>query len=90
MSDLDKWLEEGRRLDDGTSMSDERLGEVFDLVKPEEHWKYPIDARVPKQAARRDEITRAVVWFAGGTPTVTDEGDQWHVEGEGYYVWIGA
>lgn len=89
MSQLDEWLERGRTAD-GVRMSDERLSEVFDLVKDSENWKMPIQARVPKAAATQAEIVAAVCWFAGGMPDFLSDGDHWWVIGAGYYVWVGA
>lgn len=71
-----------------------RLGEVFDLVKNPEHWKNPIRAFVPESLATQREISDAVVFFAGGLPTVEPAikgGITGHaVTGDGYYLWIGA
>jgi len=83
-------MERARTKSDGTVLTDERLTEVFDLVKPSPNWKYPIDARVPKAAADLEEIELAVIWFAGGSPVVLEDGDNYHVLGAGYYEWIGA
>lgn len=68
----------------------ERMREVFDLVKPSPFWKMPICTTVPKSLASMEEIIDAVIFFAGGEPLVTSRGDEWGVEGEGYYNWIGA
>lgn len=91
MNDVSSWIEQGR-MADGKRMSDERLSEVFDLVKPSPNWKYPIDSYVDKNLATRAEIEAAVVWFAGGFPDVHDDGGSnvWYVSGAGYYEWIGA
>lgn len=67
-----------------------RMREVFDFVKPVPNWKDPIDARVSVEAVTAAEIRRAVVWFAGGVPSVVREGDVFHVTGAGYYEWVGA
>lgn len=92
MGQIDEWLEKGRTKKDGTRLSDERLTEVFDLVKPKDNWKNPIDAWVDKAKADREEIELAVTWFAGGVPEVHDNGGGgvWYVYGAGYYEWIGA
>lgn len=68
----------------------DRWTEVFDLLKPQPNWKYPIDAKVPLSAAGQQEITDAVVWFCGGRPEVRLSGEHWHVTGAGYYSWVGA
>lgn len=86
---LDQWLARAR-MADGQPMTDDRLREVFDLVRTPGGWKEPINARVPKVRATRGEIETAVCWFAGGTPDVRDDGAEWHVTGAGYYEWVGA
>lgn len=76
---------------DGKPMSDERLGEVFGLVKPEPNWKAPIDMLVVKDKATVSELRTAVVWYCGGYPEVADyDSDFWKVTGAGYYEWVGA
>jgi hypothetical protein len=68
-----------------------RRSEVFDLVKPQPNWKYPIDAVVPPGLATEQEVIDAVVWFAGGMPDVAPgQGGCLVVTGAGYYEWIGA
>lgn len=70
---------------------DERLHEVFSLVSDQlDHWKDPFDVHVPKTAATDEEIRNAVIWHAGGSPDIYDEGDNWFVSGAGYYEWVGA
>jgi hypothetical protein len=71
-------------------LSLDRLTEVFDLVKPVGNWKEPISVSVPKESATSAEIESAVVFFAGGVPSVVDHGDHWRVTGAGYYLWVGA
>jgi hypothetical protein len=70
-----------------------RIGQVFDLVKSP-NWKDPIFAFVPATAATEEEITNAVVFFAGGEPmvevAVKDGVTGWSVSGAGYYHWIGG
>jgi hypothetical protein len=90
MSDLIAEALEQARVADGQRMSDERLAEVFALVKPATGWKRPIQATVPKELATGEEISTAVAWFAGGVPEIEDRGDRWQVTGAGYYVWVGA
>lgn len=92
MGQIDEWLERNRTKKDGTRLSDERLTEVFDLVKPKDNWKELIDTWVPKDKADREEIELAVIWFAGGMPEVHDNGggNIWYVYGAGYYEWVGA
>lgn len=89
---IDQWLEASR-----SGMSDDRLAEVFDLVKPDGHWKLPIAARVPVADATAEEISTAIDWYAGGGATVepirsTDTGEQtaWWVEAPGYFEMVGA
>lgn len=89
-TDIDAWLAQGR-MAAGAAMTDERLSEVFDMVKPADNWKLPIDALVSMDRATVDEIMTAVAWFAGGHPTVTTAGvGVFRVTGAGYYTWIGA
>lgn len=76
---------ERARMADGVRMSNERLDEVFDLVKDPADWKNSIDARVPKAKATAAEIETAVSWNVGALPMVADRGDYWEVIGEGYY-----
>lgn len=88
---VDEWLAHARTLADGTVLSDERLHEVFDLVKPANNWKDPIDATVARSKASPEEIEKAVIWFAGGIPDMCDEPFGYlRVTGAGYYTWIGA
>lgn len=75
---------------DGSVMTDDRLEEVFCLVKPHGNWKMPIDATIAKGLATEAEITTAVLWYAGGAPVVENLGSKWHVTGVGYYEWVGA
>lgn len=90
MSDrIADWIEQGR-MADGQRMSDERLAEVFDLVKPVTNWKAPINAFVPQGQATPQEITAAVIWFAGGAPDVVQLPGGYRVVGAGYWEWIGA
>lgn len=90
---IDAWLEAGR-MADGVRMSDERLDEVFNLVRTPGNWKMPIDAFVPTHLATVAEIEKAVIWYAGGVPEFVAEhrdGVPGHrVIGAGYYAWIGA
>lgn len=67
-----------------------RRAEVFGLVKHPGNWKMPFAAIVDKSAATEEEISDAVVWFAGGAPEIEDLGDSWRVTGAGYYTWVGA
>lgn len=84
---IEAWLEAGRTTDDGERMSSERLKAVFDLVKDSEHWKNPIDARVPEDVATASEIQRAVAWYCGGEPDVVTCDGEHHVTGAGYWGW---
>lgn len=84
MDEIAKDLDRAR-MADGVRMSNERLDEVFDLVKDPTDWKNPIDARVPKASATAAEIETAVSWNVGALPMVADRGDYWEVIGEGYY-----
>lgn len=78
---------EQARMADGHPMSNQRLIEVWDLVKNRFNWKDRIDALVPMEEATKAEIETAVRWYTGGTPEVVKErGHTWHVTGEGYYV----
>lgn len=90
MSQMDEWLAQGR-MADGKPMTDGRLQEVFDLVKPVGNWKMPIGTLVRAGAATEEEITTAVIWYAGGVPEVrhNDDGTM-YVFGAGYYEWVGA
>lgn len=91
MATIEDHLAAMATLPDGTKMSDERLKEVFGLVKTPGHWKDPIDMLVPKEKASVAEIRTAVAWYCGGYPEVEDyDSDFWRVRGEGYYIWIGA
>lgn len=87
IEEINQWVEQAKG-----GMSDERLREVFDLVKPRPNWKMPIAAIVSKDDATRQEIETAVTWFAGGLPDVTEieSSRKWRVSGAGYYEWIGA
>lgn len=87
--ELARWLNENR-IADGEVMSDARLSEVWNLVRPASNWKYSISATVAQHKATRQEIETAVLWFAGGVPTITEVFDHWYVTGAGYYEWCGA
>ena len=75
----------------GREMTQERLSEVFDLVKPLPNWKMPIDAAVAKDKATEEEISAAVIWFTGSLPTIYAQDAQFlRVTASGYYNAIGA
>lgn len=74
------------RMADGVRMSNERMDEVFNLVKDPADWKNPIDARVPKAKATAAEIETAVSWYTSSLAMVADKGDYWEVYAEGYYM----
>lgn len=66
-----------------------RLSAAFDLVRPAEHWKYPIDAVIP--ADQRASVEEAVAYFTGSTCTFRILPDKrLRVLAEGYYLTIGA
>ena len=73
-----------------TPITTTRLREVFDLVKPTDNWKLPINTLVHCEAASAEEIEEAVAFYCGGYPALIAEGAHWRVIGEGYYAWIGA
>lgn len=81
---IDQWQEQARMAGD-IRMSDERLSEVFDLVKAPD-WKDPIDTLVAKSKATAAEIETAVSWYTGSLPMVADKGEQWEVIADGYYM----
>ena len=92
MTSIQEWSDNLRN-----GMSDERLSDVFDLVKPEGNWKLPIEARVPAGAAGSREIATAIDYFAGGGATIeavmnpdTGQVHSWLVTAPGYYSQIGA
>lgn len=85
MDSIDQQLDRAR-MADGVRMSNERLNEVFDLVKDPSDWKNPIEARVPKTKATSAEIQTAVSWFTSSLAEVADRGDHWQVYAEGYYM----
>lgn len=89
---VDQWLEAGRG-----GMTDARLDEVFELVKPDGNWKLPIAARVPVELATAAELATAVAWYTGGHGTVepitaqpSGEQSAWWVTAPGYYASCGA
>lgn len=71
-------------------VSQKRLGEVFDLVKNRENWKYPIDAVVPIGVATVAEIEAAIDFYVGGDAFVTEDRYNMLVTAPGYYAVIGA
>lgn len=80
-------------IDTFSGIAVERLREVWDLVRPYPNWKGPIAAIVPMAAASAIEIEAAVIFFAGGRPSVErlpGGTRRWHVLGAGYYEWVGA
>lgn len=81
---IDEWLDQSR-MADGKPMSNERMSEVFDLVKAPD-WKDPIDTTIPKSAATAAEIETAVSWHTGSLPMVADKGETWEVVADGYYL----
>lgn len=91
MSDnIDAQLLRARTLTSGEVMSDERLQEVFALVKDKENWKMPVDAVVHPEVAQVEEIEIAVTWFTGGGVEIWEEDGQWRVTAPGYYEEIGS
>jgi hypothetical protein len=69
----------------------------FDLVAPKDNWKNPIYVRIAAPQSREDRrlfkemITRAVEFFAGCTPHITDVGEEKiTVRAAGYYKAVGA
>lgn len=90
MSEIEAQLERARTLRSGERMSDERLTEVFNLVKDPENWKMPIEAVVDRREATDEEIIIAVTWFAGGGCEVAGSEAHWHVYAPGYYEEIGS
>lgn len=74
------------RMADGVRMSNERIDEVFNLVKPPSDWKDPIDTMAPKSKASAAEIEVAVSWLTGSMAMVADKGDHWEVIADGYYL----
>jgi hypothetical protein len=92
MTNMDTITEmlERARVADGKVLTDDRLREVFDMVKPVGNWKEPIACIIAKPYATKAEIEVAVAWFAGGLPDIEDLGTKWRVSGAGYYEWIGS
>lgn len=82
---IDQQLEQAR-MADGVRMSNERLDEVFNLVKDPADWKNPIEARVPKSKATAAEIRTAIAWTTSSFAEIADKGDHWEVYAEGYYM----
>lgn len=70
-----------------------RLSDLFDLVKPESHWKDKINAVVPFDADLTG-IREAVIHFTGSVPTFQPvmDGDKqvYCVFAAGYWATIGG
>jgi hypothetical protein len=70
--------------------TDDELRDAFELVRPAENWKLPIDATVP-EGTDTDVILAAVCYFTGGPAFFEANGDGTiHVTGAGYYAQVGA
>jgi alkyl sulfatase BDS1-like metallo-beta-lactamase superfamily hydrolase len=71
--------------------TDLELNLAFELVKPAENWKYPIDAVIPAHFQR--VVTAAIDHYAGGGAEVLESDLDPHkvrVIAPGYYAEIGA
>ena len=67
----------------------QELDAGFELVRPEDHWKAPIDAVIPAEA--RDLVERAVPWYSGGHATFRAMPDgRLRVTAPGYWASIGS
>lgn len=73
--------------------TEDQLSIAFDAVKDDRNWKNPIKMRVAANVRliTRDQIARAIDFYAGGGATFTDyEDGSYLVEAPGYYEVIGA
>jgi hypothetical protein len=68
------------------------LKDAFDLVKPKDNWKMPIEARLPvdTDADKLALIEDAVIFFTGGCIQIERDAKGITVYSEGYYHHIGA
>lgn len=68
------------------------LKDAFDLVKPKDNWKMPIEARLPvdTDADKLALIEDAVIFFTGGTIAIERDAGGVTVRSEGYYHHIGS
>jgi len=74
-------------------MTRAQLRESFDMVACKLNWKNPIVKLIPGwpiSEAMKREISAAVVFYAGCTPTFTRQGHQTLVKAVGYYEAVGA
>jgi hypothetical protein len=70
-----------------TKYSQEQLDQAFELVKPDTHWKAPVDALI--EAGQVDIVTIAIVHFTGCVPNMEPEGNKVRVTSVGYWVAMG-
>lgn len=77
---------------DGHQFTRAELSKAFDVVKPADHWKNAIDARVAILTKReRIAIEEAVIFFAGCHADFTPlGGDLFRVTAIGYFAAVGA
>jgi hypothetical protein len=71
-----------------------RLSAAFDLVKPADNWKMPIDATVSQKSLKavggEAVVSEAVIYFAGCAPEFSKVGRKIRVQAIGYYMAVGA
>lgn len=73
--------------------TEDELSVAFDAVKNTLNWKLPISTRVSATVTliTRDQIARAIDFYAGGGATFTEyEDGSYLVQAPGYYEVIGA
>ncbi len=67
-----------------------QLTDAFELVKPAENWKMPVDAMVPAGTSRL-LVTSAIIFFTGSIPSYRAQPDgSLIVVADGYYRAVGA
>ena len=67
--------------------SQKQLDQAFDLVKPDSHWKDPINALIEEDQA--DAVSIAIIHFTGCVPTIEPEGDKLRFTSVGYWEAMG-
>lgn len=67
-----------------------QLSEAFDMIRPTENWKMPIDA-VIRDNDNVELVQYACMFYTGDYGTVTDNNDgTYRIRAPGYYMTIGA
>lgn len=73
-----------------------QLGDAFNMVRPERHWKDAIDATISVDRATLRAISSAIVFYTGSVASIhLVSGDpegaaRWRIRAAGYFATCGA